>query len=76
MTDTVDLAWPFAAKVHQAEGVLSARHSLSIDEAAQALRARANTTQRTLLDVALDVLNALPVPTPRCEPDDRPRAAE
>jgi hypothetical protein len=36
--DTNKLDWTEAAKVHQAEGVLSSRLAIDIDEAAQLIR--------------------------------------
>jgi len=60
MQDTDALPWTQAAKVHQAEGVLSSRLDTNIDEAAQLIRAYADEAQASLTDIALDVLASLP----------------
>jgi hypothetical protein len=60
MQDTDTLPWTQAAKVHQAEGVLSSRFAIDIDEATQLIRAYADEAQTSLSDIALDVLASLP----------------
>jgi len=52
--------WTAAAKVHQAEGALALGLATTVDEAAFILRARAQVHGRPLVDVALDVLAAVP----------------
>jgi hypothetical protein len=57
--DTWELPWTQVAKVHQAEGVLSSRLDIDIDEAALLLRAYTDEAQASLTDIALDVLASL-----------------
>ena len=60
MQDTDALPWTQAAKVHQAEGVLSSRLAIDIDEAVQLIRAYADEAHTSLTDIALDILASLP----------------
>lgn len=64
MQDMDELPWTEAAKVHQAEGVLSSRLAIDIDEAALLIRAYRDEAQASLTDIALDVLASLPAGVP------------
>jgi AmiR/NasT family two-component response regulator len=54
--DSYELTWHEDDKLHQAEGMLSARLGLSVDEAVNAIHRRAEASTLTLSEVATQVL--------------------
>ena len=58
--DSYELTWHEDDKLHQAEGMLSARRGISVDEAVKAIYRRAEASTLTLSEVATEVLDEGP----------------
>jgi hypothetical protein len=54
--DAASVYWAYPAEVYQAEGMLSARLGVSIDQAARALQARASAQGVSMIEAALAVI--------------------
>jgi AmiR/NasT family two-component response regulator len=61
-SDGYEFTWHEDDELHQAEGMLSARLGISVDEAVDAIHRRAEASALTRAEIAEQVLNEAPRP--------------